>query len=407
MKIILLGAGASKAYSASVTNVKMPIAKDFFPTFSKLSISENGWVLVGGLINYLKIYKHIKTDEEFGKLDMDIEILHSEIEQRLNDLLKSEEETEQIFSDINLCFKAYTQLIYLFTSVINEIQNGPVSNSHVNLVKLLTAEDVIITFNWDTLVDRALSTEKKWNCFSGYFVKPVSVYQDKWNYMETNRMASNAPLLLKLHGSSNWLTSAPIVEGKEWKSIQEVSTDNFCVYESNLAPYHTYDGRYMKGYEDFSYGYYPVNLPMEGIPLPKGHLLTRTILRTGNNPKGESEDHGLTSIPLIIPPVKNKTYDYYGTLFTSLWEKAQQAITNASQIVIIGYSFPETDYKSDQLFRRAFSDRNDFPEIVVIDPFPEKIVERFTLDLGIPIEKIKVVREYFSEAFDLSTILLK
>lgn len=404
MKVILLGAGASKAYSESVSKVRMPIAKDFFQTFRKLSISENSWILIGNIINYLKKYHHISSFEQFDNYSIDIEQIHSEIEQKLKNFLQTKEDSKEIFMGIYLCFKAYTELIFLFSCVINEIQNGPVSKTHVNLVKRLNSDDIIITFNWDTLVDRALSKEKSWNCFTGYYVKPFAVYQDQWNNNDGSLVSGNAPLLLKLHGSTNWLTSAPIVEGKKWKSIQELSNDNFCVYESALAPYQTYDGRYMKGYEDFSYGYYPVNLPLRGTNLPDGYLLTKAISRTGFNPKGETKDIGLTSIPLIIPPVKNKNYNYFGSLFDSLWDKAGESITKADEIVIIGYSFPETDYKSDLLFREAFIKRADIPNITIVDPYPEKVVERFILNFGIPAQKIKIVKEYFNGDFELDKL---
>jgi len=402
MKVVLLGAGASKAYSESSSKVRMPIAKDFFETFRKLEISENTWVLIGFIINYLKQYHHIHTFEQFDNLSIDIEQIHSEIEQRLKDFLETKEESKEVDAGIHLCFKAYTELIFLFSSVINEIQNGPVSKAHTNLVKDLNSDDVIVTFNWDTLIDRALLKAKNWNCFTGYYVRPLAVYQDQWNYADNHSKACDAPLLLKLHGSTNWLTSAPIIEGKKWKSIQELSNDNFCIYESNVRPYPTYDGRYMNGYQDFSFGYYPVNLPLKGVNLPDGYLLTRTILRTGHNPKGETEDVGLTSIPLIIPPVKNKNYDYFGAIFDGLWNKAEQSITQADHILIIGYSFPETDYKSDLLFRKAFSKRSDIPSITILDPNPERIVERFNLNYGIPTEKIKIIKGYFSETFDLN-----
>jgi hypothetical protein len=131
MKVVLLGAGASKSYSESFSKVRMPIAKDFFQTFRKLSISENTWVLIGNIINYLKKYHHISTFEEFDKYNIDIEQIHTEIEQRLRDYLKDERETQEVHEGIRICFKAHTELIFLFKSVINEIQNGPEHGQHV------------------------------------------------------------------------------------------------------------------------------------------------------------------------------------------------------------------------------------------------------------------------------------
>ena len=37
MRTFIIGAGASKAYSESPTNCRMPIANDFFQTFNKLN----------------------------------------------------------------------------------------------------------------------------------------------------------------------------------------------------------------------------------------------------------------------------------------------------------------------------------------------------------------------------------
>jgi hypothetical protein len=404
MKAIILGAGASKSYNDSISKQRMPIAKDFFETYRNLDIAENPWVLVGHFINYLRDYHNI-SPLEFGKYNIDIEIIHSEIEENLREaLLNYNDDDEHNFITLFQTFKAYIELIFLFTNVINEVQNGPVSIPHVNLISQLNSEDVIITFNWDTLVDRALASMNQWNCFDGYYVRPVAVYKNEW--LETNPEKENlsCPLILKLHGSTNWLTSAPVIERGKMQNIQEIPSDKFFVYESTKQPFSTYDGRYMEGYEDFSYGYYPPNLPLEGKPLPNGFVLTRTILRNEFTPKGKSIDKGLNSIPLIIPPVKNKSYDSFGELFKSLWSKAEETLTNADEIIIIGYSFPITDHQSDILFRKAFSKRKTIPKIIIVNPFPELISERFHISLGIPLENITVLKDYFSETFNLSKI---
>lgn len=195
-----------------------------------------------------------------------------------------------------------------------------------------------------------------------------------------------------------------IAEDGKFKLLQEITPEEFFVYESTIKPYNTYDGRYMSGYNDFSYGYYPSNLPLIGKKLPDDMLLVRNIIRTGYNPKGVSEDKGLVSMPLIIPPVQEKKYDFYGNLFKELWNKAEDSLIKTDKITIIGYSFPKTDIKTDELFKNAFSKRNTMPEIIIINPYPESIVEKFIFDYGILNEKIKVYKEYFSENFDFDKI---
>jgi hypothetical protein len=82
MNVVLLGAGASKAYDQSKTRQKMPIAKDFFSTFFKLDISEKPDVLIGDLVNYLRDNKKLAASD-FMNYSENIEDIHSEISDRL------------------------------------------------------------------------------------------------------------------------------------------------------------------------------------------------------------------------------------------------------------------------------------------------------------------------------------
>lgn len=403
MRAIILGAGASKAYGDSISKQRMPIATDFFKTYNQLAIAENPWVLVGNFINYLRDF-HKLSPHDFHSYNADIEQIHSEIEDKLFRALH--DTPKDFFSIPNnyKYFKSYTELIFLFSNVINEIQNGPISAAHVNLAKKLTNDDIVVTFNWDTLMDRALESTTNWNCFNGYYVKPVSVYDDTW-CSDNGKNSGTFPTLLKLHGSTNWLTGHPRPELGKIKLSQEIPADNFFVYRSNVSPYSTYKGRYMDGYSDFSYGYYPPHLPIHGEAIPEGFLGMRVSFYPENMPKGTADSQGIDSIPLIIPPVKHKNYSLFGDLFSVLWNKAEDAISQADEIVIIGYSFPETDYQSDSLFRKAFVRRNSIPKIIIVNPDPKRVEERFKHDYGIPESHLQVIPEYFSESFDIARIL--
>ena len=69
-----------------------------------------------------------------------------------------------------MVMKAHHELIFLFAYVVNVIQNGPVSKAHINLASVLSPSDGIVTFNWDTLMDRALAESTEWRVDSGYGV---------------------------------------------------------------------------------------------------------------------------------------------------------------------------------------------------------------------------------------------
>lgn len=389
--VFLLGAGASKSYNSSPTGLHMPIANDFFSTYSKLPINYDPWALKTKLLWYLKLR------DGFDHLDLfdfneNIEDLHSEIQIQAYDIIKNYKQNES--QKNRVIIGAYYELIFLFIAGINQIQNGPISQTHLDLANLVTDDDTIITFNWDTLMDRALMEVTNWNCDSGYYAKPLGVYRDKWT--NTNITSIQMPRLLKLHGSSNWLTSYQTIENGKVMPMQVLSTDKFFVYESTLKPYSTFHGRYMDGYEPFSYGYYPPNLPIEGRAAPKGYQIIRALPKNPFMREGVSDDTGVISMPLIIPPVRDKKYDFYGSLFNSLWAEAEQQLIEADKIFIIGYSFPKTDLRSSELFKKAFSSRTTMPEVIIVNPNPEAIEERFIYDLGITTDKLTIIKDVFS-----------
>jgi hypothetical protein len=397
-KVIILGAGASKSYEGSKTGVKMPIANDFFETFRKLDIAENPWVLIGELLHYISEMNNADI-LDFLNYNGDIETLHTEIQEKLYRELQRK--NFKLGPDNITVIKTYNQLIFLFISVINEIQNGSISESHIALAKQLNDEDSIITFNWDTLMDRALKETSDWNTDFGYFVSPVAIFRNTWKNVDDNKKSLSFPVLLKLHGASNWLTSHNLPENGKMELMQEIDPDKFFIYESTVNPYDCFAGKFMDGYEDFSYGYYPPNLPIQGKSAPEGILIMSFRIKKPLVPEGMSNNSGLTAMPLIIPPVKHKEYDSFGDLFHDLWTETRDRLISADKIYIIGYSFPITDIRSDKLFTSAFKKRKDYPEIIILNPNPDDIFDRFHNQFGVPKNKIKVIKDYFNKDFIL------
>jgi len=393
MKLFILGAGASKAYSESKTKVTMPIACDFFDTFDKLEISNNLWILQGQIHLYI-MEKYKKEPNSYLRSGINIENFHSSIEADIEKAIEAGDEL-----NIQLSQMPYTELIYLFASVINEIQNGPVSKPHLKLASNIESNDVIVTFNWDTLMERALGETSEWKCDNGYGFNPKSIYRNEWKEPILKNYIPNIQLL-KLHGSTNWLTVHPSLMSDFTTINKFVKSDDVYIYEYTDKPYSCHRGRFMEGYEKFSYGYYPVNLDM----------VARTqdgeIMATFDQPKphvkeGTAPRDGVTTIPLIIPPVKDKKYDKYGTLFDSLWEQAEKAITDADEIIIIGYSFPKTDIKSTKLFLDGLSKRQNKPKIKILNPELNSIIDKFIYEFGFLRSEIDGYKDYFSEDFDI------
>ncbi|WP_028592641.1 hypothetical protein [Paenibacillus massiliensis] len=158
---------------------------------------------------------------------------------------------------------------------------------------------------------------------------------------------------------------------------QSAGPETIYIFEFTIDPYDTYNGRYMSNYEPHSYGNYPSNIPDSGKPAPEDQVLVRLTPRFSHMPKGTAGKSGLTSMPLIIPPVKHKTYDIYGYFLRSYGE-AELCLTEPSEI-IIGYSFPVTDIQSNHLFKNAFMKRKTVRRVTIVDPNPHRIKKKLSI----------------------------
>jgi NAD-dependent SIR2 family protein deacetylase len=88
------------------------------------------------------------------------------------------------------------------------------------------------------------------------------------------------------------------------------------------------------------------------------------IIRNGILPKFQCErDNSIMRRVIVLP--------YYFKLvqipkIIDIWQKGKEAIINSNLIIIVGYSFPETDDYLRQIFKQAFM--NDSTFVIVVDP---------------------------------------
>jgi hypothetical protein len=71
--------------------------------------------------------------------------------------------------------------------------------------------------------------------------------------------------------------------------------------------------------------------------------------------------------PAVIPPQLYK--DFQQDPFPAIWSAALNTLKECKTLVVIGYSFPPTDFRTRRLFLEAFSDHALTSLIVVnLDP---------------------------------------
>jgi len=179
MRVYLLGAGASFPYSLSPTGVNPPLAANFFDTYDKLQLSYH--VKVGHVINYVN---DKKQSGNWNNSTANIEDFLTEIDDGIAEaslaIQQNGPNDVQTFSKLMSLSLVYDQMVFLFATVLNEIQNGPASPEYSLLVNQLSPDDVLLTFNWDTLLDRVLWDTKRWFPDDGYGLNFASLFENDW-----------------------------------------------------------------------------------------------------------------------------------------------------------------------------------------------------------------------------------
>lgn len=152
--------------------------------------------------------------------------------------------------------------------------------------------DRIITFNYDDLLDKHLIT--KFPLQEVYFDRMKGYRNDPSRRPER----FEHPLLVKLHGSVNWRCNTKDFKRIIDTKIRAATRDDF------IDIWHS-----VRGY----------NSPSDSVS------------------------------PLIIPPLPTKPITEFG-IFRFLWTKAYEYLHEANEIIVCGYSLPNTDQLAYSMF---------------------------------------------------------
>ena len=176
----------------------------------------------------------------------------------------------------------------------------------------LAVNDTIISFNYDLLLDQELSTATQYSNFKSILLEEPTLGDG------TRIFSGDDPgLYLKMHGSLNWF----------------VCTSDGCPHSTTLD-----------------------------IDLEKRSY--RPAL-SGGNFICERCKGPMTSF--IIPPLLNKPI-IKSPLLRTIWSNARNELSHAREIVIVGYSFPPSDFHATWLFRSASQGAARLDRIWIVNP---------------------------------------
>jgi hypothetical protein len=297
---------------------------------------------------------------------------------------------------------------FIFSNVLNEAQNGPSTSLYHYLLDYCGPNDTFVTFNWDTILDRALVDQGGWSPNDGYGISFTATIDGVWkDCVESVPAFATNWKLLKLHGSTNWLVpyTALRFDNLELESLLPNSDDVFLYWQTTL-PYKTFKSRWRGGYAPTCYCYYPPNLPVDNFtdealkpaPEEENKVQHRMSLRF-LTPFAEKDPGGVPSSPLLITPVRQKKYDLYQDKIESLWEQAAEEMNKADHINVIGYSFPETDVRPMELIRNVLEARKGDISIDLVSPDVDAIAKRIGAEHLSKAREVNAYNMKFEEYF--------
>lgn len=191
--LIILGAGASRGASfvSRRTDVLPPLDLDFFQQLARL----NDCAASARLIEFVRT-------EYPNELRLSMEQFFSEADY-----------TNRFHSELSIDkgprVKKYDQALSDFYVAIARVLSESAGGSckyHSRIVELLTAEDSILSFNYDCIMDRALREKgsNRWDPERGGYGVTVTGATDRWRSPAKGKSPQGTIRLLKMHGSLNW-----------------------------------------------------------------------------------------------------------------------------------------------------------------------------------------------------------
>lgn len=287
--------------------------------------------------------------EEFGE-SPNVEDLISDIETKIDALEKAEPYEDKLLRS-SLGY-ARGHLAHTLRAWFLTLHNSPADLYAQFADKLAKPEDTVITFNYDDSLDRQLKRAGKWDLSHGY------------GFPLGDANTKSEVLLLKLHGSVNWIPS--IFDGLMSGFAQVSSRD------LSLGEYPTIaeaDIKYL-GYSQFS-----------GRTFKGGGVAMESLILPGRCKQ------------FFVETSFGREFEEF---WDKLWSQGSGALQKADKLVICGYSMPKADVRARNLL---FRNTNKEASITVLSGGDSERISGEFGDAGY--KDVKVIgRGFFEDLID-------
>ena len=212
--------------------------------------------------------------------------------------------------------------------------------------QLLAPEDVVITFNYDSTIERVLLKQGKWSPSDGYGL-PVFFQQSSSDKTKVEFLPSSVKIL-HLHGSIGWYRKP-----------------------HNRADYPLPPEGGAFPAEALSPGLFENSISLDPLFLRDIGIIPAVDASLPNPPSNDYK--------VLLAPSFLKNYEEQ-PIFSQVWKMAGEALRKADQVVIIGYSLPPADSAAMTLLL-SNCDPN---KVDVVNPNAE-VLERYRRLLKLPV----------------------
>lgn len=325
-RVVVLGAGATRGATTSEGKLcQPPLNADFFTQLQRIVSAKHGKKVAAIVTDVVGLFGPnftLTMEEYFTQLES------------MALMARMASSKDPNFSAPKIRDKR-DRLMAALAAVLEESTDvsrkaSEVCKHHAAIIDRLEAQDTIISFNYDCVIDHALRrrAQGKWSAQYGYcFPTPSRLERhEHWSADHPPRGANKSINLLKLHGSLNW-------------------------------------------------------------QLPSGEDAERDTIRLKQR---LYEQHGTPRFTIIPPEfVKNIHKD---PNFEALWRNAERAIRGAEVIALVGFSFTPTDLHVESLFRIALA-KSNLKTLIIANPSVADR-RRIRSVFARPLERGCVVRQY-------------
>lgn len=169
-------------------------------------------------------------------------------------------------------------------------------------------------------------------------------------YAQENFSTPEKVLILKMHGSTNWRIRMPIHIKKD--GTFKIDRDKKIVYLKNGIDYKIQ------------------NNSIESMHAIAGEYvieLTDVSSKASSHLMHAQDYNSFVQTREIVPPILYKDKHLKRNHISEIWQKAALLLSSCKRLVVIGYSFPPTDFAAKKLFLESFCSQH-LEELIVINP---------------------------------------